>query len=318
MAAKIDIRAVESPNAAEIYISATPGEGTTPENQAQEIFSGIHDILQSKKAHILQERIFATPGVMDIISSARAKAYGNLDDGVAPSLLLAKEGLSGPIAGVQVYAITADNRPEVIRIDEKLCGRAINTTGCKYLTLSGLSIPQAANNTDQAKTMMQKAESVLRQFEAGFLSVPRTWMWLKDILSWYDDFNHVRTQFFTENKLIGDGTRQSMPASTGIGLGPADGCDCAMDLTAVLEPKNSIKFLQAIGKQQCAMEYGSAFSRASEAITPAGKTVFVSGTASIDADGITTNIGDASGQIATTIDNVRAVLSDMNCKDEDV
>ena len=66
------------------------------------------------------------------------------------------------------------------------------------------------------------------------------------------------------------------------------------------------------------MEYGSAFSRAARAITPAGETVFVSGTASIDADGETTNIGDAQGQINTTIENVRAVLKDMHAADEDV
>jgi enamine deaminase RidA (YjgF/YER057c/UK114 family) len=91
-----------------------------------------------------------------------------------------------------------------------------------------------------------------------------------------------------------------------------------MDLVAVLEPSDSTEFLQAVGKQQCALDYGSAFSRASRAITPAGETVFVSGTASIDANGVTTHIGDASGQIKTTIENVRAVLSDMQCSDEDV
>jgi enamine deaminase RidA (YjgF/YER057c/UK114 family) len=91
-----------------------------------------------------------------------------------------------------------------------------------------------------------------------------------------------------------------------------------MDLTAVLEPADSIQFLGAVGKQQCALEYGSAFSRASRSITPAGETVFVSGTASIDASGATTNIGDALGQINSTIENVRAVLRDMNAADEDV
>jgi enamine deaminase RidA (YjgF/YER057c/UK114 family) len=166
--------------------------------------------------------------------------------------------------------------------------------------------------------MMEKADAALKQFGADFLSVPRTWMWLKDILSWYDDFNHVRTKFFTERRLIGAGTRQSMPASTGIGLGPADGGNCAMDLIAVLEPTDCTQYLQAAGKQQCALEYGSAFSRAARSIMPAGQTVFVSGTASIDANGVTTHIGDASGQIATTIGNVRAVLADMHCKDEDV
>jgi enamine deaminase RidA (YjgF/YER057c/UK114 family) len=166
--------------------------------------------------------------------------------------------------------------------------------------------------------MMEKAEAALMKFGADFLSVPRTWMWLKDILSWYDEFNQVRNEFFTKRGLIGEGTRQSMPASTGIGLGPADGGDCAMDLIAVLEPVDCTKYLQAGGKQQSALDYGSAFSRASKTDTPAGQTVFVSGTASIDADGETTHIGDAEGQINATIENVRAVLADMKCVDEDV
>jgi len=109
-----------------------------------------------------------------------------------------------------------------------------------------------------------------------------------------------------------------MPASTGIGLGLGGKGRIGMDLTAVLEPRGSIEFLGAIGRQQCALSYGSAFSRASCARSPAGKTVFVSGTASIDAKGASMHIGDARGQIETTIENVRAVLKDMNCQDKDV
>ena len=326
MTVNLDTRSVESASAAEIYISAVPAKSASAQNQAEEIFSGISDILRSKKAYILQERVFATQNTMEILSRARSRAYGDLDDGVAPSFLLAKEGLLGPVAGAQVHAISTNTQPEVVKLDGIPCGRILRTSdrdpalreSCTYLTLSNISAPQSPQATQQAQLMMEKAESVLKQFGADFLSVPRTWMWLKDILSWYDDFNQVRTKFFTERRLIGKGTRQSMPASTGIGLGPADGSHCAMDLTAVLEPQNSIQFLQAVGKQQCALEYGSAFSRASRATTPAGQTVFVSGTASIDADGATTHIGDASGQIATTIENVRAVLADMKCKDEDV
>jgi len=330
MTVKLDTRSVESASATEIYISAVPAESASAQNQAEQIFSGISDILRSKKAHIFQERVFAAQSAMEILSRARSQAYADLDDGVAPSFLVAKEGLSGPIAGVQVHAISSDSRPEVISLDQTGCGRILRVSGRAYLTLSNISAatlrssslrstsPQSPQATAQAQAMMEKAESALKQFGADFLSVPRTWMWLKDILSWYDDFNHVRTKFFTERRLIGEGTRQSMPASTGIGLGPADGSNCAMDLIAVLEPTDCTQYLQAAGKQQCALEYGSAFSRAARSIMPAGQTVFVSGTASIDADGATTHIGDASGQISTTIGNVRAVLADMNCKDEDV
>jgi len=318
MAVNIDTRTVESPVAVEIYISATPGEDAPLQDQANELFTGIRRILRSKKAHILQERIFTNQKAVEIISRARSKAFADFDDGAGPSLLIGKEGLSGPFAGVQVHAISSDSRPEVIDVEGRPCGRILRLPGHTLVTLSGISALQFAQATEQARACLEKAESVLKQFGAYFLSVARTWVWLRDILSWYDDFNRVRNKFFTERGLIGTGSRQSMPASTGIGLSLADGSKCAMDLIAVLALQGSPQFLPAVGKQQCALEYGSAFSRASRAITPAGQTVFVSGTASIDASGTTTCIADPSGQINTTIENVRAVLTDMHCRDEDV
>jgi enamine deaminase RidA (YjgF/YER057c/UK114 family) len=318
MTVELDTRSVESSVATGIYISATPKDNAPPQDQAQEIFSRIRDVLNSKNAYILQERVFATMDVMEAISRVRLKVYGDVDDGVAPSFLVGKEGMSGPIAGVQVYAISSDSRPEVINLQGTPCGRIIRVPGGAYLTLSSVSAAQSSQATEQARATLEKAESALRQFDVDFLSVPRTWMWLGDILSWYNDFNRVRTDFFTERGLIGEGTRQSMPASTGIGLCCIDGSKCAMDLIAVLQPPDATQYLQAVGKQQCALEYGSAFSRASRAVTPAGETVFVSGTASINASGATTNIGDARGQINTTIENVRAVLRDTQATDEDV
>ncbi len=318
MTVNLDSRCIKSRAATEIYISAAPGENAPPQDQAQEIFSGIRDILRSKRASILQERVFATQTAMRDVCRVRSRVYGDLDDGVAPSLLVGKEGAVGPIAGVQVHAVSSNSRPEVIDLKGNLCGRIFRVPGRAYLTLSGISDQQRGQATQQAQAMMEKAEAALRQFGADFLSVPRTWMWLKDILSWYDQFNRVRTRFFTEWGLIGAGTRQSMPASTGIGLGPADGGNCAMDLMAVLEPTDCTHYLPAAGKQHCALEYGSAFSRAARSIMPAGETVFVSGTASINASGATTHIGDALGQINTTIENVRAVLKDMRCSDRDV
>ena len=322
MAVNLDTRTVESPAATEIYIAATPKGNGPLQEKAQEIFSGIRDILHSKKANLLQERVFGTKSAMEKVLRVRSESYGDIDDGVAPSALFGKEGMCAPIAGVQVHAVSSDTKPEALVLEGSPCGRILRVPGRTYLTLSDIHTPQSTQATgdpaEQAKVMMEKAESILKQFGGDFLSVPRTWMWLSDILSWYDDFNQVRNKFFTERGLIGKGSRQSMPASTGIGLYPAGGGRCAMDLTAALEPADSIQFLGAVGKQQCALEYGSAFSRASRSITPAGETVFVSGTASIDASGATTNIGDASGQINTTIENVRAVLRDMQAADEDV
>jgi len=318
MTVNLDTRSIVSPGATEIFISSTPRENAPFQAQAREIFAGINDVLRSRGASILQERVFSTQAAAETLRKARAEAYGEIDDGVSPSFLVAAEGSSGPIAGVQVHAVSGDSRPEVVQLDGNPCGRIFRSPNCAYLTLSYITDQQDQQAPAQARIMMQKGDSILRNYGVDFLSVPRTWMWLKDILSWYDDFNQVRTKFFAEWGLVGPGTRQSMPASTGIGLGPANGGHCAMDLTAVLEPAGTTQYLQAAGKQQCAMEYGSAFSRASKAVTPAGQTVFISGTASIDTDGRTTHIDDAECQIKTTIENVRAVLKDMNCGDEDV
>ena len=324
MIANLEIRSVESASAMEIYLSASPTQAASLDEQARSLFSGIRDTLRSKKAFILEERIFSTLEAAETLRKVRAETYGgDLDDGVAPCFLVASEGLSGPLAGVQVHAVSCESQPEVIDLDGYRCGRILRVSGRAYLTLScigGAGILPANTNdaAGQARAMMEKGEAALKKLGANFLSVPRTWMWLKDILSWYDDFNSVRTTFFTERGLIGAGTRQSMPASTGIGLGPANGAHCAMDLMAVLEPTDCTEYLQRTGKQHSAFDYGSAFSRAAHSIMPAGPAVFVSGTASINAAGATTHVGDAQGQIDATIENVRAVLSEMQCRDEDI
>ena len=398
MAVDLDIRSIESSVADEIYISAKPksaslrpaathrGERAQSsrgglQEQACEIFSGIADNLRSKNACILRERIFTPKKPAEELLRLRSQIYGELDDGVAATILVGKPESTGPITAVQVHAICSDSRPEVIDVEGRPAGRILRVPGCTYLTLSSISAGQFDKATEQARAMMEKAESALKQFNSDFFSVARTWMWLGRILSWYGSFNRVRNKFFTERGLIppaathrgepaarltpgpldklgagsvpepkacpqvaGLKTRgQSMPASTGIGLRPTPhqlyisggdrknrgvkpvirvnwcgGSKCAMDLIAVLEPRDSIQHLQAAGRQQCALEYGSAFSRASRAITPAGETIFVSGTASIDASGATTHIDDPLGQIKETIKNVRAVLKDTHVTDEDV
>jgi len=318
MSLNLEIRRLESDLAAEIYISAVPDAKSPLPEQAQQLFSAVSDALRSEKAHILQERIFASQKAMETIRDVRSKTYHGIDDGVAPALLVCSEGTSGPIAAVQLHAVVADVSPEPIESQGRLCGRLLRLPGHVYLALSQISAPIFDNPAEQAGAMLEKAGSVLELFHSDFFAVPRTWMWLGDILSWYDSFNSVRNKFFAECGIIGKTSRQSLPASTGIGLRPADSAKCAMDLVAVLDPWDSIKHLPAVGKQQCALDYGSAFSRASQAVTPAGVTVFVSGTASIDVTGATTHIGDPLGQINTTIENVRAVLKDMHCRDEDV
>jgi enamine deaminase RidA (YjgF/YER057c/UK114 family) len=194
---------------------------------------------------------------------------------------------------------------------------------------------------DQAKAMLAKAEAILAQAGGTLANVARTWMWLGNILDWYGEFNTVRNELFQARglfKMEGQSTRdirglphscQKLPASTGIGIGPAtvghSGVDtqpggrrhCVMDFFAALDASN-VQYLLAGGNQGAASKYGSAFSRAVVTKTPGGTAVYVSGTAAIDAAGQTTHLGDAAGQIADTLQNVRAVLKDARCDQDDI
>ncbi len=317
MAIDLQTRVVESADAAELFISAVPTEITDLPRISGELFQALRDKLQAESARILQEWIIAPADSMSQISAIRSDIYGSLDAGVPATLLCCKPGETGPLSGVAIHAIRCDSEPRVIQVANQPRGRVVRTQNCTYATLSGISMPHISSPEAQAQSMLIESEAALKALGGDFFRVPRTWMWLGDILAWYDPFNGVRNRFFTERGILGPGGKASMPASTGIGLGPPEGA-CSMDLVAIIDPPDEIELLSAGGRQQSAYEYGSAFSRASSAPTPAGKTVYVSGTASIDETGATTHLDDPQAQIETTIENVRAILRDMNANDDDV
>ncbi len=313
----LETRMIESAQSLEIYISAVPQTGGNVEPQAEELFNGIRETLLEKNAVIMQERIFAERSAMDTISSIRSEVYGNLDDGVAPTRLVVPRGARGQLGGVQVYAVSSPGKPEVLCIDGAACGRVLRHDGKKYVTLSGVTAAGQGSAADQARAFFEKAQAALMGAGGDISSVVRTWVWLDDILSWYDDFNQIRTRFFTRQGLI-DGNRiQHMPASTGVGITPSGGASCALDVYAVIEPGNSSEFYSAAGEQGFSLDYGSSFSRAVKAVTPAGDTLFVSGTAAIDRNGLTEHVGDIESQIRSAFKHIQAVLDERDCQSRD-
>ncbi len=316
---QINTRTIKAKDAIEVYITALATPDTPAKLQAEELFSGIRKVLDSNNVRIFQERAFGTPNALDIARSIRTRVYDPFDDGVEPAWLAVPEGINGQLAGAQVHAVGGCGIPEILRLEGQPCGRILRNGRGEYLTLSGISSSKDGCLTDQAQEMFEKAELILKQAHTNMLSVSRTWIWLGDILSWYDDFNSVRNKFFVERGLIAPKRGiNKLPASTGIGVAPHNGVVPAMDLIAVIKPENALEYLEAGGSQDSALKYGSAFSRASKATSQAANTVYVSGTASIGEDGKTKYIGDAKKQIEESINNVRAVLHEMQCDDGDV
>jgi len=316
---RIDTRILESPGVQEIYITALAQAGLDFQVEAREIFSRIKEILRHTGGRIFQERIFAGRQELEALNAVRHEVYGSLDDGVDPALLVVSDGGYGAFAGVQVHAVHGESAPRPLDLGEKECGRVLDIGGRRWVSGSAVSGREAGPSAvDQAHVMLEKAERLLVAAGGDLRSLARTWMWLGDILSWYDGFNRVRTRFFRDKGIMDGAEGSYMPASTGVGVGSADGIPCTMDLVAVIESGPAIRHLTEIGNQRSAFDYGSAFSRASLADMPAGKTIFISGTADIDQRGRTCHIGNASEQIAATIENVRAVLHDLDCPENGI
>ncbi len=315
-------RTLTGNQAEELYLTAAPTDGDSLASQAGDLYRNLKDALDASGAKIFSERIFATPGAMNTVVAERQAVLGGADDGVGPTRILVEPGRSGELAGVQIHAVRSDSPPKPVRcetIDSVARGRELRIGEKRWLMLNELSGGDDVSPRAQAERMFDWTERFLRSAGGDMRSVARTWLWLRDICDWYDDLNATRTAFFKREGLISDGNGPPrLPASTGIGLGGANGSACTLDLIALPGAEETIEFVEAGGDQDSAFAYGSAFSRAAIAPMPGGRTMFISGTAAIDDAGRTEHVGQIEQQIEATIQHIRSLLGGAGLGDENV
>ncbi len=178
----------------------------------------------------------------------------------------------------------------------------------EYALLMGVGpSDSSADRVAQTASTFANIEGALKTVGFTFHDVVRTWFYLDELLAWYDDFNRARDAFF-ESRGVFDGF---VPASTGIGCANAFGTAILSGIIA-MRPKAGGGASRAILESplQCsALDYRSSFSRAAEIVTPEGRLVFISGTASIEPGGATAYVGDIERQIALTMEVVGAILA---------
>lgn len=166
----------------------------------------------------------------------------------------------------------------------------------------------------QTTMVLDQMEALLERVGFTFKHVVRTWFYLDDILSWYSDFNRARTRFYSERGLLG-----RAPASTAVGMPNDFRAVLNAHLLAVdpVERRTSISVASS-PLQGSAFDYGSAFSRAMAMTWPAGKRLYVSGTASIDAGGKTLYPQSTERQIHESFRVVGALLEHHGFRFSDV
>ena len=211
----------------------------------------------------------------------------------------------------QQYAVPKEAVKKLIRLGNMSVGYLFEDDDAEYAYLTGLlPADQTIAPEKQTRSVFERMEEALQQADMSFSHVARTWLYMDNILDWYDPFNLARDAFFTSRKVY-DGL---VPASTGIGSANLCGSAITAGALAVKAKRPGAVRLQiAESPLQCtAHAYGSSFSRAMELDTAGFRYLTISGTASIEPGGKTAYVGDIDKQLALTLDVVEAILKSRN------
>jgi len=249
----------------------------------------------------------------------RATFFGSLSNRVETLKLLEQKlgGTGFPISwiegdnctgsfinGVYLFAVSGIDVRRLLNGD-KVVGSFYSTDSASYCFLGGLYSDLMLSPFLQTHSILNTAGNILEQVSMNFSDTIRTWYYLDDIKSWYDDFNKARDFFFFSN----DTFNNRLPSSTGIGGRNETGSKLGLELTAVKGVGNNISIGTVNSPLQCpATSYGSSFSRALLYSDGEFSNLTISGTASIGPNGETMHKGDMGKQVEMTFKVVKAIL----------
>jgi enamine deaminase RidA (YjgF/YER057c/UK114 family) len=242
-------------------------------------------------------------------------------DRTVPVTWIEGEPLLGcALGGVQIWGVVPkDGAPCVSTVENSVTGRGRLWTGAGFRMLHLPAVQGVRPGGKLAESRVAQAEQMFANAGAGLAAhgmkypdVVRTWIYMAHLLEWYGDMNQVRTAHYRSQGLGVEGG-PAFPASTGI-MGRMDGEECLMDVLAVenLRPGRVVATpINRSVKQHSSFNYGSSFSRAMALEIEGRQTIHVSGTASINADGRSTHLGDAEHQCIDTLLSIAAILAEQ-------
>ncbi len=209
------------------------------------------------------------------------------------------------LSGTQAFTMEGRTVHRVM-LGDRVVGSLWSDADADYCLLAGiLPTDSAETRGSQTLSCFQQIENALHKAGMDFSHVARTWLFLDDLLAWYDEFNAARTEFFQSRGVFD----RLIPASTGIGAGNPAGAALAAGALAIRPRHGRVRIQEVESPLQCsATEYRSSFSRAVEVSFPDHRILMISGTASIAADGRSMFSDDVAKQIHLTLDVVEAIL----------
>lgn len=316
----------------EVYLLATASDSIKGSLQADDAYAGIAKVLNRNSLAIVHERIFGPLTAEPAVRAARFEAL--TAEGICPetpvTYIEGTASRTGGLIGIIIRAVSSiepDDTVWTIRDGQVPCGRGWRRGNISFLVLQNLQGHQSGPrsfNTPPVQTlhMLERAERLLQQQGASYHDVIRTWFYLDDILSWYDEFNKVRNAKYRSFGIMpGPGKEHLLlPASTGVRGSNYQGSAGTLDLFAAIGPqKFRPKVLQLSNSgQKDAFCYGSAFSRGALVCEDDFSLFQLSGTAAIDEKGKSLFPEDIRSQIDCTFDKIEALLGQAGGKLSDI
>ena len=301
-----------------------------------DIYNELTKILLKAEMQIVHERLFGNISIKEEITNARQQVMdaAGIKDDLSLTYIEGKPCWGVGLSGLQIRAVHPEGSDEnvwTIYDNNEACGRGWKQNGNTFLMLHNIHGVNASKYYDdlrksQTKHMFDRAETVLKSQGAEYKNVVRTWIYLSDILDWYDHFNEVRNEKYKQLKMLPDSNNGFlaediyMPASTGIeGNNPMQAAG-VMDVLAVIpheDYKREVRQTAGV-KQKSPYRYKSAFSRATSVYDKGIKHVLVSGTAAIDDKGISLYENDARAQIIKTTEVVENLMKNEGATMHDI
>ena len=186
------------------YIVASVTHPTNPDVAAEFLYSRIAEVLRERELEIVHERIFGSLDKASLLLKTRAEMF--CSQGISPDNPVIYIQGNPPwgvgLAGIIIRAVSSAGQGSDVRTitDSSVpCGRGWQLNGTKYLILQNIQgdpdkSDSIQNRTVQAQRMFERADRILSQHGTSYKDVVRTWVYLSDILTWYDEFNEVRKQ----------------------------------------------------------------------------------------------------------------------------
>ena len=270
-------------------------------------------VVKDNNATVVSQTVFAPMGQDNSSVAAGKEAIGDRDWPVTWVDSGHRKG--SPLGGMQIHAVSGAD-VERITLADRPVGSIFQDDSARYCYLGDLwSGNQLASRTEQAEQTFDMMEAAIKLGGMDFSNVVRTWLYLDELLQWYDSFNKVRDDFFRRRGVFD----ALVPASTGISGANPGGAAVIAGAMGVQVLNDSVQIAPLPSPLQCpALEYGSSFSRAIELSQPHCRRVVVSGTASIEPGGKTVYLDDVLGQIDLTMRVVFAILESRGASWSDV